>query len=135
MSDEQIEGLSEVAEEREYDSIEAVLDELREFSSAVTSERSAIAKALRIGREFRETRLLEPGIDVTPNWYRVRQAPPGNYSKFRIGWISRSKGIRAVYGKNKKTGKWDIQSLLFDKKKWTRAAVRKWVKSHNFKIL
>jgi len=95
---------------------------------------SGLQRAFQLGREHLEKRLLEPGIEVGPNWYRVRQAPPGNYSRFRMGWISRSKGIRAVYGRSKKTGKAEVQSLMFDKKKWTVSQIRKWIKDHGFKI-
>ena len=51
----------------------------------------------------------------TKNWLRYRQAEPEKFSQFRIKEISKDKKI--IIGKNKKTGKWEIQSIMKKRKK------------------
>jgi len=79
--------------------------------------------------------LYEPGIDVTPTYYRVRQMSPGLFSTCRTITIGKAvDAIKAIYCKRKTTGKWATQSLLFLKTKWTTSRVRKWIKDHGFVV-
>lgn len=68
-----------------------------------------------------------------PNEHAARQAPPGNFERFRRtkpkGF---PKGVSAIIG-FKRGGGSAIQSLRFDKKIWTPKRARAWLKSHNFK--
>lgn len=74
-----------------------------------------------------------PGIDTTPNYFRVRQKPPSQFSKFRIKEIG--DGIKLVLGKYKDRDEWDVQSIMFPRDKFkTKDEVRKWIKEHGFKI-
>jgi len=78
-----------------------------------------------------------PAPDVTEKYIRLRQKNPDLFKKgsFRTIIISASKGIKAVVGRLNKppkvqAGSVVIQVFLFDKKKWTTARARAWVKSH-----
>ena len=71
-----------------------------------------------------------------PNEHAARQTDPGQYKEFRRthpkGFPD---GIDAIFGikgegKNRTS---EIQTLRFDKKKWTPEAAKKWLKKHNFK--
>ncbi len=50
----------------------------------------------------------------TKNWLRYRQQEPEKFSEFRIKKISLTKML--VVGKLKKSGKWDVQSIMKKKK-------------------
>jgi len=78
-----------------------------------------------------------PAPDVTENYIRIRQKNPDLFKKesFRTITISSSKGIKAIIGRLKKPPKGQagsavVQTFLFDKKKWTVAKARAWVKDH-----
>lgn len=71
-------------------------------------------------------------VDVTNRFIRIRQHSPGLYSTFRQGALNAAKGIYAVYGKRKNSQKWEIQSLLFDRKQWDTGRARSWVSSHGY---
>jgi len=70
-----------------------------------------------------------PAPDITENYIRMRQKAPGQYVRMRTITISAAKGIKAVVG-FKKGGGSEVQSYLFDKKKWTVASARKWIAEH-----
>ena len=70
-----------------------------------------------------------PEPDVTKNLIRIRVKDPDQYVRFRTIDIDKAKGISAVIG-FKKGGGSEVQSYLFDKKKWTVDRARAWVKSH-----
>jgi len=111
----------------------------RKVTDCAKSQEEAIAKALALSKDFLKSTtetepLLEPGIEKDPNWYRVRQAPPGNYDQFRLGWLSQPDGIRAIYARRRDNRKWDIQALLFSVDKWDEPKIRKWCKDHDFKV-
>jgi hypothetical protein len=74
-----------------------------------------------------------PGIDVQENVIRVRQEDPDKYDKFRVKEVA--DGVKFVFGRNKKTGEWEVQSILFDKDKFDVEKVKKWIKDHGFKIM
>lgn len=73
--------------------------------------------------------LGDPAPEVTENYVRIRQKSPGQYVRMRTITISASKGIKAVLG-IKKGGGSEIQSYLFDKKRWTIATAKKWIAAH-----
>ena len=72
-------------------------------------------------------------IDETENFYRVRQIEPEEFDKesFRTIWISKSEGIKAIIGKKKDETTTTIQSILFEKDKWTEDKIRIWIKNHS----
>jgi len=81
--------------------------------------------------------VLNPQPEETENYIRIRQKNPGLFKEgsFRTITISSSKGIKAVIGRLKKPPKGQagsavVQTFLFDKKKWTMAKAKKWVKDH-----
>ena len=78
--------------------------------------------------------VLKPAPDITENYIRVRIRDPKTIveGSFRTITISESQGIKAVIGKLKKdpTGPTKVQSVLFDKEKWTSSEAMKWVEEH-----
>jgi hypothetical protein len=66
-----------------------------------------------------------------PNEHAARQADPKQFDKFRRQPMKGVKGVDAIFGI--KDGKSAIQSLRFDKKLWTTAEAKAWLKSHGFK--
>ena len=78
--------------------------------------------------------VLKPAPDVTENYIRVRIRDPKTIveGSFRTITISASRGIKGVIGKLKKDpdGATHIQSVLFDKKKWSTDDALAWVKEH-----
>jgi hypothetical protein len=78
--------------------------------------------------------ILKPVPDVTENYIRIRIRNPGTMvdGSFRTITISESQGIKAVIGKLKSdpNGPTKIQSVLFDKNKWTVDRAVKWVREH-----
>jgi len=81
---------------------------------------------------------INPAIDVTEDYIRIRQKSPGLFKKgsMRTIWISKSKSIKAVIGRLKKPPKGSkpisthVQSYLFVKEKWTTDRAKAWVKKH-----
>ncbi len=67
-----------------------------------------------------------------PNEHAARQEEPGKYKNFRRSKLGFPSGISAIIG-ILSIGKSEIQSLRFDRKKWTVDAARRWLKKHNFK--
>lgn len=68
-----------------------------------------------------------------PNEHTARQTDPGKYKKFARGHPKGfPKGVDVIYGISAK-GKSEIQSIRFDKKKWTSARAKAWLKAHKFK--
>lgn len=68
-------------------------------------------------------------VEATEQYVRIRQKAPGQYARMRTIAISTAKGIKAIIG-FKKGGGSEVQSYLFDKKKWTLATARKWIAEH-----
>lgn len=84
---------------------------------------------------IKDKSFLEPGIDVGPTYYRVRQKAPGLFSTCRTMVVGKViDAIKGIICKLKKTGKWQMQSYLFLKTKWTTARVRAWIKAHGLVI-
>jgi HK97 family phage prohead protease len=75
-------------------------------------------------------------IDITDQYIRIRVAQPGSFEEnsFRITWISRDDGIKAVIGRKKGEQATSVQSFLFLKDKWTVERAKKWVADHDYKI-
>lgn len=68
-----------------------------------------------------------------PNQHAARQRDPGKYSKMRTGKLPGSpKGVTVIFGVLP-SGKTEIQSIRFDRRTWTVARARQWLKSHNFR--
>lgn len=81
--------------------------------------------------------VLNPGVDVTDAYIRIRQKSPGSFKEdsMKTVWLSKPKGINSIQGKLKKPpkgkeGSMTIQSYLFVKSKWTVSKARAWVKEH-----
>jgi cation transport regulator ChaB len=70
----------------------------------------------------------------TEVYFRNRVSEPSEYQKdsFKTIIISKDKGIKAIVGKKKNETSLTIQSLLFEKDKWTKDGVDKWVKDHDY---
>lgn len=70
-----------------------------------------------------------------PNQHAARQKSPGDFKKdsFRTASLNFPKGITAIIGVPKGSNKTEIQSIRFDKKLWSPAEARKWLKDNNFK--
>ena len=73
--------------------------------------------------------MIKIPIEAPGKYIRIRQRSPGKYTKFRTGWLSRSKGIKAIWGIIS-PGKSEVQSYLFLKTMWTLERAKAWVKSH-----
>jgi hypothetical protein len=68
-----------------------------------------------------------------PNEHAARQASPSRYTRFTSGALSGAPaGVRAIFGV-RPNGKSEIQSLRFDRSKWTVDRARTWLKNHGFK--
>lgn len=67
-----------------------------------------------------------------PSEHAARQTDPGKYDSFRRVHIKGFPvGVDVIYGiKDRKT---EIQTIRFDKTKWTVDMAREWLKAHNFK--
>lgn len=70
-------------------------------------------------------------VDITAEYIRVRQHPPGRYDQFRNTPLSKEKGIYKIDAKVKGQDKWEIQSLLFAKVKgWSVTKAKQWISEH-----
>ena len=75
-------------------------------------------------------------VDITDQFIRIRVAQPGSFEEnsFRITWIAKDQGIKAVIGRKKGEEGTSVQSFLFIKDKWTAQEAKKWVRDHDYKI-
>jgi hypothetical protein len=84
-----------------------------------------------------------PGIDVkskNAKYIHVRQKEPFLFiddSMKTIAICGVDSGIKAVMGKLKKEpdGSMKVQSMMFDKTKFTVKTATKWIRSHGYKIM
>lgn len=69
----------------------------------------------------------------TNDYYRNRVEDPKSFQKdsFKTIVLSKEKGIKAIVGKKKGDSSMTVQSLLFDKEKFTQKEAEKWVKEHS----
>jgi cation transport regulator len=84
-----------------------------------------------------ESKNFQAEIEEAESKYiRLRQREPSEFEEdsFKIIWLSKSKGIKAVIGRLKGEKTTTIQSYLFDKEKWTEEEAKKWVKEHGGKV-
>lgn len=75
-------------------------------------------------------------VEKTENYLRFRQTQPGQYERFAVKKLA--PGIQAVMGFRKgseKEGKGgsEVQSMMFDKEKFTLAQAKKWLSDHDMK--
>ena len=81
-----------------------------------------------------EGMVLKPEPDITENYIRIRIRNPKTIVEgtFRTIVISETGGIKGIIGRLKKdpNGPTHIQSVLFDKERWTVERAVKWVKDH-----
>lgn len=71
-----------------------------------------------------------------PNEHAARQTDPGQYKEFRRAHPKGfPEGIDVIFGIKGEGAKRksEIQSLRFDKNKWTPEAAKKWLKDHEYK--
>lgn len=70
-----------------------------------------------------------------PNFHAARIREPGRFLRIRQLW--ENKGIRALGGplKTDPRGPTKIQTLRFEKQRWTVAEARAWLKKHGYKSL
>lgn len=74
-------------------------------------------------------------VEETEEYIRIRVRNPGDFQPgtFRTVWISKKDGINSVQGRLKGETTMTVQSLLFDKEKWTKERALAWVKEHGYK--
>ena len=75
-----------------------------------------------------------PGLDVTENKIRARQHEPSLYDRNSFRTIRLTSGIKAIIGVKKGEKSTSIQSILFDKKKFTEEQAKSWLEKHNEKF-
>lgn len=70
----------------------------------------------------------------TDAYFRNRIENPKIFQKnsFKTIIFSKEKGIKAIVGKKKNETSLTIQSILFDKEKWTKPEAEKWLKDHEY---
>lgn len=69
-----------------------------------------------------------------PNEHAARQTEPGGYRSFRRGRPEGfPDGVDAIWG-IKPDGTTEIQSIRFDRSKWTPAKAKAWLKDHDFSL-
>lgn len=68
-----------------------------------------------------------------PNEHAARQADPKDFERFIRISTGFPDGISAIIGYTA-DGKSKVQSFRFDKKKWTPAQAKKWLKDHGMKV-
>ena len=71
-----------------------------------------------------------PGWEETESEIRFRIREPDLFEEGVGGQKEISDGVRLVFGKFKKSGKWDIRAVRFDKPKWTLERAKAWFKEH-----
>jgi DNA-directed RNA polymerase subunit RPC12/RpoP len=78
--------------------------------------------------------VFKPEPDITASYIRIRLRNPKTIVEgtFRTIVISESDGIKGIIGKLKKdpTGPTHIQSVLFEKERWTVERAKEWVEDH-----
>lgn len=75
-----------------------------------------------------------PGLDVTATKIRARQHEPSDFEKGTFRTIRLTGGIKAIVGVRKGEKNTSIQSILFDKKKFTPEQAQSWLDRHKEKF-
>jgi hypothetical protein len=73
-------------------------------------------------------------LDTTDAYIRVRQVEPSEFEKGSFRTIRLASGIKAIIGNKIGEKNTTIQSVLFDKKRFTEDKVRLWLKKHSAKF-
>lgn len=74
------------------------------------------------------------GFDITDKYIRARQVEPGEFEKGSLRTIRLAPGIKAIVGKKSGASSTTIQSILFDKKKFTEDKAKEWLHKHKEKF-
>lgn len=69
-----------------------------------------------------------------PNEHAARIKAPDGFARFRRQKDKFGEGIHAIFGVTE-DNKVELQSIRFDKKKFTVAEAKKWLKEHEYKVL
>ena len=74
--------------------------------------------------------------EITEKKVRIPVADKGSFQKdsFRTITLSAKDGIKAVIGRKKGETKTTVQSILFDKERWTMERAKAWVKKHGYSV-
>ncbi|MEM4260890.1 MAG: hypothetical protein QXG00_06640 [Candidatus Woesearchaeota archaeon] len=70
-----------------------------------------------------------------PNEHAARINNPSKYSKFRRQNDRFGKGIHVIWGVPKRGGGVEVQSIRFDKNRFSVAEAYKWLSNHNYKVI
>lgn len=74
------------------------------------------------------------GLDITDKYIRARQVEPNEFDTNTFRTIRLASGIKAIIGKKKGEKSTSIQSILFDKKKYTPESSKAWLAKHKEKF-
>jgi cation transport regulator ChaB len=102
----------------------------KEIEKDVEKEKDGVPdKTYKVKGEVEDAKLLE-----TDAYYRNRVEDPSKFQKdsFKTIIFSKEKGIKAIVGKKKNETSLTIQSILFDKEKFTMQEAEKWLKDHDY---
>ena len=69
-----------------------------------------------------------PGFDETDEEIRYRVRDPDNYDDY--GTKDIGNGVQLVFGHNKESGNWEVQSVRFDRENFTVEQAKQWVDDH-----
>ncbi len=69
-----------------------------------------------------------------PNEHAARLKPPGRYEKMARENDKFGSGIDVIWGTTS-DGKTEVQAIRFDRKKFTVAEAKKWLKDHDYKVM
>lgn len=75
-----------------------------------------------------------PGLDITENKIRARQHEPSLYDRKSFRTIRLTSGVKAIVGVKKGEKGTSIQSILFDKKKYSEDQAKNWLDKHKEKF-
>jgi cation transport regulator ChaB len=106
--------------------------EKKNFVNAMLEEDEEINDELVFSKE-EELELAKWVKNRAPaQYYRFGQTSPDKFEKgsFKTIWLSESKGIKAVIGKQKGQDTTSIQSYLLDKEKFTKESASEWINKH-----
>ena len=74
------------------------------------------------------------GFDITNLYIRARQREPTEFEKDTFRTIRFAPGIKAIVGRLKGETSTTVQSILFDKKKYTEEQAKEWLVKHKEKF-
>jgi hypothetical protein len=74
------------------------------------------------------------GFDVTDAYIRARQVSPDEFDKKTLRTIRMAPGVKAIVGLKKGEKGTSVQSVLFDKKRFTEDKASSWLKNHSEKF-